>query len=135
MQNEQETTENEVSSDENEKLLHEEKEKSDSKAKKFTKSREITMTIALLGIQFLALCSDGLIFPFFPTIAVRRGISNLAIGVVFAAYDTTRFLTSPLFGSLVSLCVLDIMYMNIYIYIMYFSNMMKKPYTHKKCFL
>ena len=102
MQNKPESSLDYIEFDENEKLLDEKIDKDDTNEKEFTRFQEIAMLIALLRIQFLALCSDGLIFPFFPTVAVRRGISNLAVGVVFAAYDTTRFLTSPLFGSLVS---------------------------------
>ena len=71
--------------------------------KTFSKAKELLILLMLLSIQFLALCSDTIIYPFFPAVAYNRGVSNTQIGVVFASYDFARFIASPIFGTLVSL--------------------------------
>lgn len=89
-------------SDEKEALLQDSNTKLQSTDTKLSKARELAMMFTLYFVQFLALCSDSIIVPFFPKVAVERGISNLLIGLVFASYDLTRFLASPICGSLVS---------------------------------
>ena len=87
---------------ENENLIENNKKNSKLADQKLSKVRELAMMFALYFVQFLALCSDSLIFPFFPQVAVKRGVPNLSIGLVFASYDLTRFLASPICGSWVS---------------------------------
>ena len=66
------------------------------------KAKQPFIVFMILSLQFLALCSDTVIYPFFPKVAYDRGISNTNIGVVFSSYDLARFVASPIFGSLVS---------------------------------
>ena len=70
--------------------------------KKTSKVRELAMVFSLFFVQHLALCSDGIIFPFFPMIAAKRGYNSLSIGIVFASYDISRFTGSLALGSMVS---------------------------------
>ena len=81
--------------------------------KKLSKVRELAMMFALLFIQYLTLCSDGIIYPFFPMVAAKRGINSLRIGVVFASYDVSRFIGSLAFGSVVSLLPFYYIYYNL----------------------
>ncbi|KAF6035980.1 hypothetical protein EB796_005712 [Bugula neritina] len=52
--------------------------------------------------QALVLSADTFLYPFFPEIALAKGISRTYIGIVFSAYKLARFATSPIAGSLVS---------------------------------
>ena len=89
-------------SNEREILLQQDMQQDECPEKNLSKFRELAMMFALLFVQHLALCSDGIIFPFFPMIAAKRGINSLSIGVVFASYDVSRFIGSLAFGSMVS---------------------------------
>lgn len=63
--------------------------------------RQKVMLVVLLSLQFLALSIDTLIVPFFPTIAKTKGLNTIHTGVIFSGYEFVRFLTSPIYGSLV----------------------------------
>ena len=89
-------------SNEKEMLLQQDMQQDESQENKLSKVRELAMMFALLFVQYLALCSDGIIYPFFPMVAAKRGINSLSIGVVFASYDVSRFIGSLAFGSMVS---------------------------------
>ncbi|XP_067940195.1 MFS-type transporter SLC18B1-like [Watersipora subatra] len=58
------------------------------------------MLMAILGLIFFSFCVDTILFPFFPTIARQKGLSPTEIGIVFAVFDLTRFITAPVVGSL-----------------------------------
>ena len=88
--------------DEGKKLLPLKGEKGNENATKFSTYKQLMMIFMMLSLQFLALCSDTVIYPFFPAVAFDRGITNTQIGVVFSSYDFARFVASPVFGSLVS---------------------------------
>ena len=103
-----ESVESNLPSGEKDQLLTENPEQCEPDKRNVSKVQELALTLTLFGVQFLALCSDGIIFPFYPNVAVERGISNVLVGVVFSAYDITRFLSSPIFGSLVSLILANL---------------------------
>lgn len=58
--------------------------------------------LALLALQFCHLTTDSFLIPFYPSEAFRKGLTQAQIGVVYSAYELTRFLSAPIFGSLVS---------------------------------
>ena len=95
-------SDDESSSNEKETLLKQDTQQDEYQENKLSKVRELSMMFTLLFVQYIALCSDGIIFPFFPLIAAKRGINSLSIGVVFASYDVSRFIGSLAFGSMVS---------------------------------
>ena len=68
----------------------------------YSKIRRIGILFTSLSLLFFALCSDFLIYPFFPNIAKKKGFSNTEIGVVYTAYNFARFLSSPITAWLVS---------------------------------
>ena len=96
---------NEYNDDYEEKdlLLNADEENKAEGNENVTKWREVFIILSIVALQFFAFCTETIIFPFFPTVASSRGISSTLIGVVFAVYDLSRVLTSPLFASLVSL--------------------------------
>ena len=98
-------SDDESSSNEKETLLKQDMQQDEYPENKHSKVRELAMMFTLLFVQYLALCSDGIIFPFFPMIAAKRGYNSLSIGIVFASYDISRFIGSLAFGSVVSLPV------------------------------
>ena len=56
-----------------------------------------------IGRQRVMLCAVLLlIYPFFPLVAKDKGLTSTHIGIVFTSFDLSRFLFSPIFGSLVS---------------------------------
>ena len=99
--------EEEMDSEDDEKSLFQENETKEPELSR-TKQRGILATI--LFLQFCSLCADTIIFPFFPSVAKRKGLSNTEIGVIFSSYDFSRCITSPLFGSLVSILIISLFY-------------------------
>ena len=83
--------------DEGETLL----EQSTTKEVKPSRSKQKGMLITVLFLQFCSLCADTIIYPFFPSIAKEKGLNNSEIGGIFSAYELSRCVTSPIFGSLV----------------------------------
>lgn len=65
-------------------------------------TRQRVLLASILAVQFFSFCADTIIYPFFPNIAVRKGLTNADIGLVFSAFDFPRFVSFPIFGSLVS---------------------------------
>jgi len=66
-----------------------------------TKWREYLLLGVLLFSQFVALCTDTFLFPFFPQEAKSKGLSNVEIGAVFSSFEFARFVTAPVLGYLV----------------------------------
>ena len=66
-------------------------------------SRQIAVVFSILSLQFFCLCADTVIFPFFPPLAKEKGLNNTYIGIIFAAFDISKSVFSPVFGSLVSI--------------------------------
>ena len=89
-------------SNEKEILRQQEMQQDKCSEKVTSKVRELAMVFSLFFVQHLALCSDGIIFSFFPMITAKRGYNSLSIGIVFASYDISRFTGSLALGSMVS---------------------------------
>jgi len=66
-----------------------------------TKCREYLLLGVLLFSQFVALCTDTFLFPFFPQEAKSKGLSNVEIGTIFSSFEFARFVTAPVLGYLV----------------------------------
>ena len=73
----------------------------ESKGSQLSKARQRTLVIIILCLQFLTFSADTVIFPFFPPIAKMKGLNNTEIGGIFSSFAFSRFITSPVFGSLV----------------------------------
>jgi len=93
-------------------LLIDNSEESINKANEFSKSQEYSkfgwrwkdlglLTVVLL-LQGGALGVETFLYPLFPEVALKKGLTQTYIGVVFSAYEVGRFLTSAVVGSLVS---------------------------------
>ncbi|KAF6033562.1 hypothetical protein EB796_008135 [Bugula neritina] len=65
-----------------------------------TKCREYLLLGVLLFSQFVALCTDTFLFPFFPQEAKSKGLSNVEIGTIFSSFEFARFVTAPVLGYL-----------------------------------
>ena len=76
-------------------------QKQTSKAPPATPAKQIGLVFIVLFGQFCALCLDTFIFPFFPVIATKKGLTEFHFGLVYSAYEFARFITSPIYGSLV----------------------------------
>ena len=57
--------------------------------------------LALLLLQFCHLTTDSLLIPFFPDEAFSKGLTHVHLGIVYSAYELTRCLSAPIFGTLV----------------------------------
>jgi len=66
-----------------------------------TKYREYLLLGVLLFSQFVALCTDTFLFPFFPQEAKSKGLSHVETGTVFSSFEFARFVTAPVLGYLV----------------------------------
>ena len=89
------TIDTELDADDQDKPLLE------SKEPQLSKARQRTILITVLCLQFLTYSSDTIIFPFFPSVAKKKGLNNTEIGGIFSSFDFSRCITSPVFGSLV----------------------------------
>ena len=87
---------------ENSKLLNQPAAADDYEPELPSPSRQRVMLAVLLSLQFLALSIDTLIVPFFPTLAETKGLNSIHNGIIFSGYEFVRFLTSPIYGSMVS---------------------------------
>ena len=84
-------------------LLLEETRSKDEADKQYPSiGRQRVMLCTVLLLQFCSLCADTIIFPFFPLVAKEKGLTSTHVGIVFTSFDLSRFLFSPIFGSLVS---------------------------------
>lgn len=63
--------------------------------------RDMSLLVLVVLAQGGSVCSDSFLYPFFPEEALRRGLTQTYIGVVFSSYEMARFVTSPIAGSLV----------------------------------
>ncbi|KAF6026247.1 hypothetical protein EB796_015453 [Bugula neritina] len=52
-----------------------------------TKCREYLLLGVLLFSQFVALCTDTFLFPFFPQEAKSKGLSHVEIGTIFSSFE------------------------------------------------
>jgi len=46
--------------------------------------------------------SFGIISPFYPSEAAKKGASSVVVGLVFGVFELVIFITSPIYGSFVS---------------------------------
>ena len=76
-------------------------EPTESKESQLSKARQRVLLITVLCLQFLTISADTIIYPFFPSVAKKRGLNNTEIGGIFSSFDFSRCITSPVFGSLV----------------------------------
>lgn len=61
------------------------------------------MTLASLAlVDFISFCSMSIMAPFFPKEASEKQMSNTLSGLVFSFYALVMFITSPVFGKIVS---------------------------------
>ncbi|XP_041377553.1 MFS-type transporter SLC18B1-like isoform X2 [Gigantopelta aegis] len=63
---------------------------------------KILLLLILCLANFLAGSCFSLMGPFFPREAAMKGTSPLVIGLIFGCYQFVTFVTSPIFGSLIS---------------------------------
>ncbi|KAF6027624.1 SLC18B1 [Bugula neritina] len=93
-------------------LLIEKSENTIKKLKEFSASQEYSgfgwrwkdlgLLIVVLLLQGGAVCVESFLYPLLPEVALKIGLTQTYIGVVFSAYEVGRFLTSAAVGSLVS---------------------------------
>ena len=64
--------------------------------------RQMFLMITLLSLYACLSCTSSLLYPFFGPTAKEKGISDFKIGVVYSAYEITRFIGAPIYGTMVS---------------------------------
>lgn len=65
------------------------------------------VTLGMLAlVDFFCFCSMSIMAPYFPKEAALKGVSNTMSGIVFSFYALVMFITSPIFGKIVS-CLFD----------------------------
>ncbi|KAF6041449.1 SLC18B1 [Bugula neritina] len=64
--------------------------------------KERLLVVVVLTIQFVALCTDTFLYPFFPQEATAKGLTPTHIGIVFSSFEFARFLTFLTIGYLIS---------------------------------
>lgn len=94
-------------SDENAKLIADDSKKSAEEVAELSVGRQRLILAALILLQFISLCTDTFIIPFFPQVAMTKGLKKTEIGVVLSCFDFTRFISSPFYGSMVSEIILS----------------------------
>lgn len=66
-------------------------------------TRTQVLTAVSLSIMNVALCiSFGIISPFYPTEAAKKGATTTEVGLVFGVFQLIMFITAPFYGSFVS---------------------------------
>lgn len=79
------------------------------------------LTLASLAlVDFMSFCSMSIMAPFFPREAAEKGVSETLSGFVFSFYALIMFLTSPIFGKIVSIYFLLGLWIS-YTYFSYFT--------------
>jgi len=73
-----------------------------SKYQANSKWKDFGLLTVVVLLQGAVVCSESFLYPFFPEEAVKRGLTQTHIGIVFSAYELGRFLTAGIAGSLVS---------------------------------
>lgn len=62
------------------------------------------MVAAALSLQNVSLCiSFGVISPFYPTEAEKKGATPTEVGLVFGCFQLVMFIACPLYGNFVSI--------------------------------
>lgn len=72
----------------------------------FSGSQKMTL-ILLAGVDFMSFCSMSIMAPFFPREAAEKGLSDTLSGFVFSFFALVMFITSPIFGKVVSIIILS----------------------------
>lgn len=54
--------------------------------------------------DFMSVCSMSIISPFYPAVSAEKGVPGSVSGLIFAVYALVMFLSSPVFGKVVSTC-------------------------------
>lgn len=66
-------------------------------------SRQQKLVALALSLQNISLCiSFGIISPFYPTEAEKKGATKTEVGLVFGVFQLVIFLVSPIYGNFVS---------------------------------
>ncbi|XP_067667645.1 MFS-type transporter SLC18B1-like [Haliotis asinina] len=66
-----------------------------------TRRRRLTLVVIVLS-NFCAVCCMSLIAPFFAIEATKKGVSLTVVGVIYSSSELVIFLSSPVFGYLLS---------------------------------
>ncbi|KAF6037560.1 SLC18B1 [Bugula neritina] len=72
----------------------------ETKKSKWTRTQILTAIILPL-MNLVRASSFGVIVPFYPTEAAKKGVSTVVIGFIFGTYELVEFLASPIFGSII----------------------------------
>lgn len=72
-----------------------------SEKKKFTLKQKVAL-VSLALVDFMCYCSMSIMAPFFPREASVKGMSDTVSGFVFSFYALVMFVSSPVFGKIVS---------------------------------
>ncbi|XP_067944294.1 MFS-type transporter SLC18B1-like isoform X2 [Watersipora subatra] len=70
----------------------------------FPKVKHYPMTFILVFLVFISFIIDSVLFPFFPKVGTNKGLLLSETGIVFSAFDLTRFLTAPIAGRMFDIC-------------------------------
>jgi len=92
-------------------LLIDNSEESTNKANEYSKSQEYSrfgwrwkdlgLLVVIMLLQGGAVCVESFLYPLLPEVALKKGLTQTYIGVVFSAYEVGRFLMSAAVGTLV----------------------------------
>lgn len=91
-----------IADEERESLLHEGTDIKPRAGIQLSVVKQRSMMAVILFLQFLTLSTDTILLPFFPSIGKAKGLTHTEVGVVFSAFEISRFISFPIFGSLVS---------------------------------
>ncbi|XP_076257050.1 MFS-type transporter SLC18B1-like isoform X1 [Rhynchophorus ferrugineus] len=72
---------------------------SKTKKSKFTCKQKVSLAI-LAAADFMSFCSMSIMSPFYPAVAMKKGMSETMSGFVFGYYALVVFLSSPVFGKI-----------------------------------
>lgn len=72
---------------------------STTEEEKLSSSRQWMVLVAFLILQFVTTCIDTFLFPFFTETALEKGLHEIQIGIIFCAYDFSRFAGSTILVS------------------------------------
>lgn len=98
---------------ETEKLVSNDNDSKATVSSELSINRQRLLLFIILLLQFFSLCADTFIYPFFPYVSAKRGLTHTEVGLVFSAYDLPRFITSPIFGSLVGYIICVVLYLDL----------------------
>ncbi|XP_046350917.2 MFS-type transporter SLC18B1-like [Haliotis rufescens] len=70
---------------------------------KVTDTRRKTVTLAVIVLSnFCAVCCMSLMAPFYAIEAAKKGVSLTVVGIIYSSSELVTFLTSPVFGHMLS---------------------------------